>query len=77
MIVCVCNNVSEKKIHHAVASGMTSMSELRTHLELASCCGKCASCAKQILRDCMEKKSAEEQRRAHQTVHFHSLAMAA
>lgn len=77
MIVCVCANVSEKKIHHAVASGMTSMSELRANLEVATCCGKCASCAKQILRECMENKSAAESRSASRPVHFHSLAMAA
>ncbi|MCU6432450.1 (2Fe-2S)-binding protein [Undibacterium sp. Jales W-56] len=52
MIVCVCNNVSEKKLRHAVASGLNTMADLRTHLEVGTCCGKCAGCARRILREC-------------------------
>ncbi|MFZ6657284.1 (2Fe-2S)-binding protein [Undibacterium sp. TJN19] len=57
MIVCVCNNVSEKKIHHAVAMGVSTMSELREQLDVGTCCGKCAGCARKVLRECMEKNS--------------------
>ncbi|MBI3285595.1 MAG: (2Fe-2S)-binding protein [Burkholderiales bacterium] len=58
MIVCVCNNVSDKKIQHAVKAGMTTMSELREHLEVGTCCGKCAGCAKQILRESVAQNAA-------------------
>ncbi|WP_188396769.1 (2Fe-2S)-binding protein [Oxalicibacterium flavum] len=51
MIVCVCNNVSERKIRQAVDGGLTRMSELRDQLEVGTCCGKCNSCAKRVLRD--------------------------
>lgn len=77
MIVCVCNNVSEKKIHHAVKNGMSSMADLRANLEVGTCCGKCASCAKQVLRECMEKISAPEKHTAIRSVHFHTSALAA
>lgn len=53
MIVCVCNNVSERKIRQAVDSGITRMSELRDELEVGTCCGKCHSCAKRVLRECL------------------------
>src|SRR5205823_2577172 len=53
MIVCVCNNVSDHKIRAAVDSGMTSMLELRTQLEVGTCCGKCHACAKTMLRECL------------------------
>ena len=43
MIVCVCRNISERKIRQAVDSGTTSMSELRNDLDLGTCCGKCHS----------------------------------
>lgn len=56
MIVCVCNNVSDRKIRQAVDSGMSSMSELRTNLGIATCCGKCHACAKSILRECLDNK---------------------
>ena len=54
MIVCVCNNVSDRKIRQAVDAGMTSMVELREHLEIGTCCGKCHPSAKRILRDCLD-----------------------
>ena len=53
MIVCVCNNVSDRKIRQAVDSGMTSMAELRSHLEVGTCCGKCHASAKSVLRKCL------------------------
>ena len=53
MIVCICHNVSEQKIRHAVAAGTTSMSELRRDLSVATCCGKCHTCAKKVLNDCL------------------------
>ncbi|MFL9924330.1 (2Fe-2S)-binding protein [Herbaspirillum lusitanum] len=53
MIVCVCNNISEGKIHQAVDAGMTSMAELRKQLGVGTCCGKCHSCAKHVLRECL------------------------
>ncbi len=59
MIVCVCNNVSDRKIRQAVDSGMTTMAELRTNLGVGACCGKCQSCAKQVLRECLDAQQAE------------------
>ena len=57
MIVCICNNISDRKIRHAVDSGMATMSELRAQLGVGTCCGKCHSCAKQVLRECMADAS--------------------
>jgi bacterioferritin-associated ferredoxin len=51
MIVCVCNNVSDRRIRQAVDDGMTSLAELRQHLDVGTCCGKCHSCAKKVIRD--------------------------
>lgn len=57
MIVCVCNNISEGKIHQAVNAGMTSMSELRKELGVGTCCGKCHTCAKHVLRECLSNSN--------------------
>ncbi|WP_338845465.1 (2Fe-2S)-binding protein [Massilia sp. W12] len=51
MIVCVCNNVSDREITRAVQMGMQSMADLRRNLGVGDCCGKCGSCAKRIMRD--------------------------
>ena len=49
MIVCVCNNISDREIRQAVDLGITSMDELRRDLGVATCCGQCADCAHQVL----------------------------
>lgn len=50
MIVCVCNNISDREIRQAVELGITSMDELRRDLGVATCCGQCASYAEDVLR---------------------------
>lgn len=64
MIVCVCNNISDRKIRQAVDDGVSSMPELREQLGVGNCCGKCHSCAKAVLRECLEKGARESQPRA-------------
>lgn len=61
MIVCVCYNVSERKIREAVDQGMRTMPELRSNLGVGTCCGKCHSCAKTVLRECLEDGLRESQ----------------
>lgn len=75
MIVCVCNNISEGKIHQAVNAGMTSMSELRKELGVGTCCGKCHTCAKHVLRECLSNST--QTRNPAQTMVFHANAMIA
>lgn len=70
MIVCVCHNVSDRKIKAAVDDGMTTMREMREELLVGTCCGKCHSCAKQVLREHLEKKES-------QTMTFFPAALAA
>ncbi|RZI41805.1 regulatory or redox protein complexing with Bfr, in iron storage and mobility [Herbaspirillum sp. HC18] len=61
MIVCVCNNVSDRKIRQAVASGVSTMPQLREQLGVGTCCGKCHCCAKTVLRECLEDGAREPQ----------------
>lgn len=58
MIVCVCNNISEREIRQAVDLGVSSMAELRRDLGVATCCGKCHTCAKEVLQERLELNSA-------------------
>jgi len=50
MYVCVCNAVTESHIGNAVAEGCRSMRELRERLGVGACCGRCSSCARQVMR---------------------------
>ena len=49
MYVCVCNSVTDRQIRKAVENGCNSMSKLRDELQVATGCGKCETCARQLL----------------------------
>jgi bacterioferritin-associated ferredoxin len=75
MIVCICQNVSDRKIRQAVNDGVTTMPRLRDELGVGTCCGKCHPHAKQVLRECVE--SAAQMREQFQPLTFHSASLAA
>ena len=56
MIVCVCNNISDREIRQAVELGVASMDELQRDLGVATCCGKCESCAREVLSTHIEAR---------------------
>ncbi len=56
MYVCVCNAVTDNHIKTAVADGASNMRDLREQLDVATCCGKCGSCAKKVLNEALDKK---------------------
>lgn len=60
MIVCVCNNVSDREIRQAVQLGLRSMLQLRNELGVGTCCGKCHSCAKQVLRTSLNTECGQQ-----------------
>lgn len=41
MYVCICNDVKEKQIKTALASGVDTMDGLKNALDVATCCGCC------------------------------------
>lgn len=49
MIVCVCNNISDREIRQAAELGLRNLDELREQLGVATCCGQCADCAQGVL----------------------------
>jgi bacterioferritin-associated ferredoxin len=56
MYVCVCNGVTDRDIRKAVDDGASSLGDLREQLNVASCCGRCASCAGDVLREARAEK---------------------
>lgn len=60
MYVCVCNAVTERHVADAVGRGATRMRDLREDLGVTAECGRCASCARQCLKDALEARSAAE-----------------
>lgn len=52
MYVCMCHSVTDSDIHQLVrVEGVRSLDELGERLGVATQCGKCAQCAKGVLRD--------------------------
>ena len=51
MYVCLCNGITENQIRDAVGGGVRSLREFHAYLGVASCCGKCADCAQQVLHE--------------------------
>jgi bacterioferritin-associated ferredoxin len=67
MIVCVCNNISDREIRQAVDLGLTSMADLYKELGVGTCCGKCVSYARQVMHEHLDSKTdfTELRRPAH------------
>ncbi|OGU21969.1 MAG: (2Fe-2S)-binding protein [Hydrogenophilales bacterium RIFOXYD1_FULL_62_11] len=60
MYVCLCHNVTDNDIRHLVRTeGVSSMRELRNQLGVATQCGKCAQCARQVLNEALADMSAD------------------
>ena len=57
MIVCVCNNISDREIRKAVDLGLTSMADLYKELGVGTCCGKCVSYARQVMNEHLDSKT--------------------
>ena len=49
MYVCVCNRVTDSEILAAVKQGATTLEDLGSQLKVATCCGRCAECAHELL----------------------------
>jgi bacterioferritin-associated ferredoxin len=62
MFVCVCNGVTEGQIRDAVTQGASSLSELSARLGVASGCGTCMDCARQVLHETLQTETSGEAR---------------
>lgn len=51
MIVCVCNRVSDREISRHARAGM-SFDDIQLELGVATCCGSCESCARELVEQC-------------------------
>jgi len=51
MIVCVCQRVSDREIARHVHAGM-DFSDIQLELGVATQCGQCEGCAREIVAQC-------------------------
>jgi len=57
MIVCVCNRISDREITRHVHAGM-SFDDLQLELGVATCCGRCEGCARDLVAQCAQPIAA-------------------
>jgi len=55
--------ITDKKIKSAVSGGASTVKQLRDQLGVASCCGKCAGDARELIFDTLLTNSADMQSR--------------
>jgi bacterioferritin-associated ferredoxin len=60
MYVCLCHGVTDRAIRQAAQAGVASVSELAQTLRVATCCGRCAELAQDILAAAREGRAAAE-----------------
>ena len=61
MYVCICHGISEKRLHQAVQEGARSFEELQSCTGVATCCGACEPCARQVLDERLDSASPSPQ----------------
>lgn len=54
MIVCLCHRVSDRDIQAAVRSGTRCFEQLQDELRVASSCGCCHDCAREVFEAACE-----------------------
>jgi bacterioferritin-associated ferredoxin len=57
VIVCLCHRVSDRDIHRAVASGVRCFEVLQDETHVASSCGCCHDCAREVFDEALKALS--------------------
>jgi len=61
MYVCVCHGISDKRLNQAIQEGVRSFEQLQARTGVATCCGSCEPCARQILDERLDSAQAAPQ----------------
>jgi bacterioferritin-associated ferredoxin len=51
MYVCLCQGISEKRLQQAIHEGARSFEQLQSCTGVATCCGACEPCAREMLAE--------------------------
>jgi bacterioferritin-associated ferredoxin len=61
MYVCLCNGISERRLHEAIEDGARSFEQLQSCTGVATCCGACEPCARQVLDQRLDSSAGSPQ----------------
>ncbi len=65
MIVCLCHRVSDRDIARAVRSGTRCFEILQDDTRVASSCGACSTCAREVFDAACAQAPANASRASH------------
>jgi bacterioferritin-associated ferredoxin len=54
MYVCLCHGISETRLQQAIQEGARSFEQLQSCTGVATCCGACEPCAREMLGTCSQ-----------------------
>lgn len=58
MIVCLCHRVSDRDIRRTVAEGVHNFDVLQDETQVASACGACHDCAREVFDEALRACAA-------------------
>jgi bacterioferritin-associated ferredoxin len=61
MIVCLCHRVSDRDIHREVACGARCFEVLQDQTQVASSCGSCLDCAREVFESACQQRGLRAQ----------------
>ncbi|MGB5102071.1 MAG: (2Fe-2S)-binding protein [Steroidobacteraceae bacterium] len=61
MYVCVCHGISDQRLTQAIQEGARSFEQLQACTGVATCCGACEPCARQVLDERLDSASCSPQ----------------
>jgi bacterioferritin-associated ferredoxin len=61
MYVCVCHGISEKLLRQAIEDGARSFEQLQSCTGVATCCGSCEPCAREVLDETLDSRTLSPQ----------------
>lgn len=50
MYICICKKITDSQIHQEVENGASTLNDLSERLGVATQCGKCGKCARNMIR---------------------------
>jgi bacterioferritin-associated ferredoxin len=62
MIVCLCHRISDRDIRRAVADGVCCFDQLQDDTRVASSCGSCHDCAREVFDAAVDAAAASPRR---------------
>jgi bacterioferritin-associated ferredoxin len=60
MIVCLCHRVSDRDIARVVREGVSCFDVLQDETRVASSCGSCHDCAREVFDACVQQAASRE-----------------